>query len=121
MKFTLAFSTLALAASASRCRFDRYITNTPGECKYRIKEGDQTERDACSNTHVNSCYGRPQDTSGDANCRLAVTAGSGCDPNKGILAEIPCTGNGLAWCPKSIAIESYAIKGQHRSTLPVIL
>ncbi|GAW20604.1 hypothetical protein ANO14919_101120 [Xylariales sp. No.14919] len=39
MKFTLVFAALALTASASRCRFDRYITYTPGDCRLIVTAG----------------------------------------------------------------------------------
>ncbi|KAI8633480.1 hypothetical protein F5Y19DRAFT_418235 [Xylariaceae sp. FL1651] len=57
-----------------------------------MKLGDQTKNSACSKSYYNSCHGRLQDTKGDANCRLVVVAGSGCDPNEGIIAEIPYVG-----------------------------
>ncbi|KAI1108928.1 hypothetical protein F5Y14DRAFT_458847 [Nemania sp. NC0429] len=98
MKSTLIFATLVVAALAHRCRMDRYSTNVPGYCSGGLyKLGDQTENDACSKVHTNSCYGRPQDATGDANCRLVITAGSGCDTNKGIIAELPCSGDPRAW------------------------
>ncbi|KAI0102153.1 hypothetical protein GGR51DRAFT_296995 [Nemania sp. FL0031] len=98
MKSTLVSAALALTASAHRCRMDRYSTNVAGVCSGGLyKLGDQTENDACSKVHTNSCYGRPQDATGDAGCRLVITAGSGCDPNKGIVAELPCTGDPRAW------------------------
>ncbi|KAI0416140.1 hypothetical protein F5X98DRAFT_376121 [Xylaria grammica] len=100
MKFILVYAALALTALAYRCRFDRYITYTPGGCRYAINGVNQTEKDAHSKRHVNSCYGRLRDITGDANCRLIVTAGGSCDESNGILAEIRCTGNELAWVPE---------------------
>ncbi|KAI1276417.1 hypothetical protein F5Y07DRAFT_135830 [Xylaria sp. FL0933] len=98
MKLALAFATLALTVSAHRCRMDRYLTNDPGYCSGGLyKAGDQTENDACSKVHTNSCYGRPQDATGDAGCRLIITVGSGCDESKGVIAELPCTGDPRAW------------------------
>ncbi|TRX94926.1 hypothetical protein FHL15_004011 [Xylaria flabelliformis] len=91
MKFTLVFAALTLTASAYRCRFDRYAPASQGLCGTPGKKlGDQTENDACSSRHATSCYGRPQDTAGDANCWLIVHAGGGCDPALPLLANITC-------------------------------
>ncbi|KAI1322792.1 hypothetical protein F5Y16DRAFT_404126 [Xylariaceae sp. FL0255] len=69
---TLVFTifSLALTASASRCRIDRWKPTVPGNCASGHKEGDQTENDSCSNQHPNSCYFRATDTTGDPASKL---------------------------------------------------
>ncbi|GAP87891.1 hypothetical protein SAMD00023353_1601150 [Rosellinia necatrix] len=93
MKSFFLLATLALTASAYRCRYDRFEHYTPAfplgcttfEEKYNV--GSQTESDACSNVHTNSCYGTHHAQAYDAACRLVVYTGAGCSAsaNKTIL------------------------------------
>lgn len=91
MKSAVVFVALAVAASAYRCKFDRIQDQFPQLCSDSGKVGDQTEGDKCSNKHSNSCYKVHHGTPGDANCKLYITAGKGCDATDEVYAVVPCT------------------------------
>ncbi|KAI1428204.1 hypothetical protein F5Y12DRAFT_80165 [Xylaria sp. FL1777] len=89
MKFYLVFATLCLSVSAYRCKFDRISNGVLSQlCSDSDKQGDQTEKDGCSNKHSNSCYKVHHGTPGDANCRLEIYSGGGCSD---VLLTVPCT------------------------------
>ncbi|KAI1269001.1 hypothetical protein F5Y18DRAFT_174311 [Xylariaceae sp. FL1019] len=97
MKSAIVLATLALTASAYRCRMDRYKPDTPGDCAGpKSKAGDQTENNACSGTHTNSCYGRPSDEVGDPNCYLLVKY-PGCIAGQVTYASVNCASDDFAW------------------------
>ncbi|KAI0159739.1 hypothetical protein GGR57DRAFT_458509 [Xylariaceae sp. FL1272] len=97
MKFVVIFATMALTASAYRCRMDRYKPDTLGDCAGpKSKVGDQTENDACSDTHTNSCYGRPSDEVGDPAC-WAYIKYPGCVPNVVYFTRVNCASDDFAY------------------------
>ncbi|KAI8948669.1 hypothetical protein F4801DRAFT_442063 [Xylaria longipes] len=95
MKFTIVFAAFVATASAYRCKFDRYSTGASNllctTFNEDLKKGDQTEKDSCSNEHTYSCYSQHHGTDGDANCRLVIYDGAGCNAESNKLI-VPCTG-----------------------------
>ncbi|KAJ6780072.1 hypothetical protein PWT90_01001 [Aphanocladium album] len=91
MKAAVVFAALAVTVSAYRCKFDRIKDQFPQLCSDSGKVGDQTESDKCSSKHSNSCYKVHHGTPGDANCKLYITAGKGCDADDEVYAVVPCT------------------------------